>query len=463
MHANGGATNNLTESKTTRAIPFYNVLWATLEELDIVIHYAYQTSNKVVRVATIQYLVDKLDRPGVAAWIERLLSRAYGESRRNKRIKVLINPHSGKGSALKWYNRDIEPILAAARCSVSVERTQFKGHAVEIAEKLDTDEFDVIACCSGDGLPHEVFNGLGKKPDAQIALSKVAVVQLPCGSGNAMSWNLNGTDSNSIAALSVVKGIRTPLDLVSITQGTTRTLSFLSQSVGIIAESDLGTEHLRWLGDARFTYGFLIRLLRKTVYPCDLAVKTEIGSKAEIKEHFQVQSRARLSMEERRRNPEPALSPRLDDGPGLPELRYGFAADDLPADWNLEPYDNLGNFYCGNMTYMAAAMPFFAAALPHDGLADLVTIDGDISRSDAIKMLLSVENKKLFDMPRVAYRKISAYRIIPKGQKDGYISVDGERMPFAPFQAEVHHGLATVLSRNVHMYGAEEVVQTDLI
>lgn len=80
-----------------------------------------------------------------------------------------------------------------------------------------------------------------------------------------MSWNLNGTDSPSLAALAVVKGIRTPLDLCAVTQVVDgeeqRYVSFLSQSVGIVAESDLGTDHLRWMGDARFTWGFLSRLL----------------------------------------------------------------------------------------------------------------------------------------------------------------------------------------------------------
>ena len=449
------------EGKTTRAISFFNVLWAELQDLDIVIHYAHPTSKNTVRVAIVQYLVDKLDKPRISAWIARLLDRAYGESQRNKRIKVLINPFGGKGSAQKWYGRDIEPIFTAARCIIDVERTQFKGHAIEIAEKIDTAAYDVIAACSGDGLPHEVFNGLAKKADARRALSKVAVVQLPCGSGNAMSWNLNGTDSTSLAALCVVKGIRTPMDLVSITQGDTRTLSFLSQAVGIVAESDLATEHLRWLGDARFTYGFLIRLLRKTIYPCDIAVKLEIGTKAEIREHYRLQSRARVSMEERRRLPEPLLSPRLGAGPGLPELRYGSVNDDLPSDWTLVSYEKLGNFYCGNMAYMAASSPFFSATLPHDGFVDLVTIDGDISRSAAIKMLLAVEKNRFFDMPLVTYRKISGYRIIPRGQKDGYISIDGERVPFASFQAEVHHGLGTVLSRSGHLYEAEGVGQPD--
>lgn len=403
-------------------------------------------------MACIDYLIDKSERRQATLWVARLLDRAYGQSQRNKRIKVLINPFGGQGSAQKWYTRDIEPIFAAARCRTDVERTQFRAHAVEIAQKLDTDAYDVIATCSGDGLPHEVFNGLGKKDDARRALSQIAVVQLPCGSGNAMSCNLNGTNSNSIAALCTVKGLRTPLDLVSITQGSTRTLSFLSQSVGIVAESDLGTEHLRWLGSARFTYGFLVRLLRKTIYPCDLAVKVEVETKSQIRDHYRAQTSSRTSTGERRDTPITANSGQTSENDRLPELRFGSIGDDLPADWNLVPYDKMGNFFAGNMAFMTPDANFFPAALPNDGCLDLFTIDGDISRTAAIQSLLAIEKGTFFDMPHVNYRKISGYRIIPKGQKDGYISIDGERMPFAPFQAEVHRGLGTVLSRSGHVY-----------
>jgi len=361
---------------------------------------------------------------------------------------VLVNPFGGKGSAHKWYVRDIEPIFAAARCEIDVERTQFRGHAVEIAEKINTDMYDVIASCSGDGLPHEVFNGLGRKHDALKALSKLAVVQLPCGTGNAMSWNLNGTDSTSMAALCVVKGLSTPLDLVSITQGDRRTLSFLSQSVGLVAESDLGTENLRWMGSARFTYGILVRLLRKTVYPCDLAIKVEVGEKAAIRERYHAELSNKAPASARRENVPSPSNHEL----GLPHLRYGNVNDTLPDGWQTVPYNRLGNFYAGNMAYMAPDTEFFPAALPNDGHLDLVTIDGDIKRSTAIQSLLAVEKGTFFDMAHVNYRKISGYRIIPKGQKNGYISIDGERVPFEPFQAEVHRGLGTVLSRSGHLY-----------
>jgi sphingosine kinase len=396
--------------------------------------------------------MDKVNRTYVEGWIVKLLDRAYGHAQRQKRIKILINPFGGQGKAQKWYGRDIEPILAAAKCTMDVERTQFKGHAIEIAEKLDLDAFDVVASCSGDGLPHEVFNGLGKRPDARVALSKLAVVQLPCGSGNAMSHSLNGTGSNSMAALCLVKGVRTPMDLTSITQGDTRTLSFLSQSVGIIAETDLGTENLRWLGDARFTIGLIVRLFGKTIYPADLAVDTQLDTKDAIREHYQQEVDSRKSMEDRRREFEPvrALDPNEDQG--LPQLRFGTVQDPLPEGWEMKPYDKLGNFFCGNMPMVAAKSRMFPAALPHDGCADLVTIDGDIARMDSFKLLMAVEHGTILRFPFVKYRKIRGYRIAPKNQQTGYIDIDGESMPFAPYQAEVHHGLGTVLTRDGHLY-----------
>src|SRR6185437_13569884 len=139
-----------------------------------------------ISVASLNYT---LDSPSSSlsfakSWISRLLDRAYGPSQRQKRIKILVNPFGGAGKAAKLFAREIEPIFAAARCELDVERTAYKGHAVEIAEKLDIDKYDVIASCSGDGLPHEVFNGLARKENAAEALRKVAVVQLPCGTGN---------------------------------------------------------------------------------------------------------------------------------------------------------------------------------------------------------------------------------------------------------------------------------------
>lgn len=62
-----------------------------------------------------------------------------------------------------------------------------------------------------------------------------------------------------LAALNAIKGQPTTVDLCSILllpEGKRR-LSFLSQATGLMVDADIGTENLRWMGDARFMYGFL--------------------------------------------------------------------------------------------------------------------------------------------------------------------------------------------------------------
>lgn len=478
-------------------IPYYYVLNAEFARNTLKIKYVRPKSAKKNAPLRLRSLIYNITTSIVASeavrrWTERLMENAYGLATRQKRIKVLVNPFGGAGRAQTIYNNQIGPLFEAAGCVIDVQQTTHRGHAVSIAEELDIEAYDVLACASGDGLPMECFNGFGLKKNAREALRKIAVVQLPCGTGNAMSWNLNGTGEPSQAALAIVKGVPSPLDLASITQGDKRTLSFLSQSLGIVAESDLGTENIRWMGDFRFTFGFLVRVFGKTLYPIDYAVKTEIDSKDEIKRHYAREVAAQKD-----------AATGIIDVPkdlkaqgGLPTLKYGTINDPLPKDsdsgWTkLESYPNLGNFYCGNMCWMAADAPFFPASLPNDGLLDLVNIDGDISRMKALKLLLAVGNGTFFDEEIVRVRKISAVRVIPRfgrpmteateqdqtsgglstthskkqslmqrilgklsgsAGKYGYFAVDGEQLPWEPFQIEIHRGLGTALSRTPGVY-----------
>lgn len=302
-----------------------------------------------------QYELGEQPAHAIESWIETLLARAYKTSQRRKRAKVLVNPHAGPGGAVKVWEHEVKPLFEAARMPLDIVRTTHSGEAIDICEELDIDAYDIVIPCSGDGLPYEVFNGLGKRPDARRALHQLAVAHIPCGSGNAMSCNLNGTHRPSLAALAIIKGVRTPMDLMSVTQGSTRTLSFLSQSVGIIAECDLGTENLRWLGPARFNVGIVERIFSKKVYPCDISVKVEIQDKAEVKAHYR-RDRAADDFHERKEGGAGSLAGEsasngsdAASGEGLPPLRFGTVNDKVPEDWETGSFDKLGNFYCGNV------------------------------------------------------------------------------------------------------------------
>lgn len=291
-------------------------------------------------------LVEGVEGPSPETFISALLARAYGTSQLRKRAYILINPKAGTGSAVCRWNNEVKPIFEAARMELDVVILNRGGEAAELAEMVDISKYDTIVACSGDGTPHEIFNGLAKRKDASDALSKIAVSHIPCGSGNAMSLNLYGSSRASPSALAIIKGIVTPLDLVSITQSDRRIVSFLSQALGIVAESDLGTEHLRWMGSARFDVGVLMRIFSQTCYPCDVAVKVEVD-KDGVKEHYKGYVN---NMSPRHATTKEGNQP--DYGSGLPPLRYGTIQDNLPSGWELVSYDKMGNFYCGNVRFL---------------------------------------------------------------------------------------------------------------
>lgn len=119
----------------------------------------------------------------------------------------------------------------------------------------------MIATASGDGIIYEVLNGFGQRPDAKRAL-RTPIAPLPTGSGCAACVNLFGIKDSfnmPLAVLNAIKGQPMAIDLCSILVQPSgeRKLSFLSAALGLMVELDIGTENLRWMGDTRFTYGFL--------------------------------------------------------------------------------------------------------------------------------------------------------------------------------------------------------------
>lgn len=329
----------------TRSIPLHNILWAesSLGSLEIDYVRVTKSSVKLEKISLpLSKAAENPNEPDPATFIANILAKAYGKSKPRKRVYVLVNPNSGPGGAVKKWTQEVKPLFEAARMEMDVVHLKRGGEATELMERLDLDKYDVIVPCSGDGTPHEVFNGLGKRKDARLALQKVPVGHIPCGSGNALSWNLYGSNKADVAALGIIKGVVLPIDLVSVTQGSQRLLSFLSQSLGIVAESDLGTENLRWMGSTRFEVGLVMRVFQRKCYPCDLAVKVEVADKAVIKSHYK-RHIENDPLAEQNGHEEDATE-------GLPALKYGTIQDALPEGWELVPHDKIGNFYCGNVS-----------------------------------------------------------------------------------------------------------------
>ncbi|CAI4999954.1 ANM_HP_G0183120.mRNA.1.CDS.1 [Saccharomyces cerevisiae] len=402
--------------------------------------------------------------------VEEILEKSYENSKRNRSILVIINPHGGKGTAKNLFLTKARPILVESGCKIEIAYTKYARHAIDIAKDLDISKYDTIACASGDGIPYEVINGLYRRPDRVDAFNKLAVTQLPCGSGNAMSISCHWTNSPSYAALCLVKSIETRIDLMCCSQPSYMNewprLSFLSQTYGVIAESDINTEFIRWMGPVRFNLGVAFNIIQGKKYPCEVFVKYAAKSKKELKVHFlenKDKNKGYLTFEP---NPSPNSSPDLLSKNNInnstkDELSPNFLNEDnfklkypmtepVPRDWekmDSELTDNLTIFYTGKMPYIAKDTKFFPAALPADGTIDLVITDARIPVTRMTPILLSLDKGSHVLEPEVIHSKILAYKIIPKVES-GLFSVDGEKFPLEPLQVEIMPMLCKTLLRN---------------
>lgn len=76
--------------------------------------------------------------------------------------------------------------------------------------QIGTGEFDIIATVSGDGLLHEIVNGIMQRGDADLFFKHTALASIPSGTSNGLHKNVTyfsdeayGVES---AAYLIIKG-----------------------------------------------------------------------------------------------------------------------------------------------------------------------------------------------------------------------------------------------------------------
>ena len=181
------------------------------------------------------------------------------------KVMAIINPVSGQGQARKKFESVLEPILLSAGMNVEFFVTKHQGHATELVLNSMPGEFDMIITLGGDGTTNEVLQGIFRRDDWE-KMSQIPLLQVPCGSGNALAASVGMWDVLT-AAYTAVKGITEQMDIISIIQsGCPRKFSFLSLTYGLISNLDVGTETIRWMGDLRFTLGAIYQILKQKTF-----------------------------------------------------------------------------------------------------------------------------------------------------------------------------------------------------
>lgn len=373
---------------------------------------------------------------------ERVMAQAYSGCHSPKTrlpLMVIVNPNSGTGNALEKYHACAAPVFAAAGIQTKVVITEYPGHATDISRRLSKESYDTIICVSGDGLPHEVLNGLAtREDDAMEALQHFGLAQLPGGSGNAMCLSLNdGTNDWTAVALGIVKGVAEPADLMSISQGNERFVSFLSQSYGIVADCDLGTEDMRWMGGARFTVGIIQKCLARKRYPCEIAY---CQASSNTPSSSSASTSAQTESGQNRVQAGSLVGPQ----DLLPEMTSVHVSDPVPPHWVKERHTDLSMFYVGKMPWMSRDALVFPRCEMLDGAMDMIYWDNSFGSVKALSALARFgKGTHVASVP--VYRKVRAYRLTPL-IVDQFLSIDGESYPCAPLQVDMLPGAARFIT-----------------
>ena len=142
-------------------------------------------------------------------------------------------------------------------CLKNLKETTHSKHAIEIGESIELNSYSTIVCVGGDGIPHEIINGIMKQPKGKEIFNSTSLAVIPAGTGNGITTSL-GIHSPQDSLLRIIRGTTKPLDIFSITQENNPDLgtvyALLQASYGMMADVDFESEPFRYLGDFRFIF-----------------------------------------------------------------------------------------------------------------------------------------------------------------------------------------------------------------
>jgi len=337
----------------------------------------------------------------------------------------------------------ILPLLQLAGVSVALTLTQHRGHATEVAARLDLSGLDAILVVSGDGLMSEVYNGVMQHAQRDAAAT-LPIGIIPAGSGNAMAKSLAARAGEACSVVNATLAALcctqpTLLDAALVRQADSRPVhALLSLSWALVADIDIESESIRVLGSARFTVQALLRCAMLRHYA---------GSVMFVPPAHDAKSLA-------------AGRPATDEEAARARRLGGGGDDD--AQWRVLD-GPLESMWALNVAYGGEDAHAAPSAEPDDGCFDVVVISGGNALTVA-SSLIAMEEGTHVEHACVTVVKATTFVLEPgepHSGDGGLLVLDGELaarrksktaeealpLQYAPLHVAVRRGAARVLAR----------------
>jgi sphingosine kinase len=341
-----------------------------------------------------------------------------------KKYLIVVNPRSGpKRNAAVLCEEKVQPMLEQAGIQCDVCVTKHAHHAEErmlavtatatsTAGPLETDvsEYDGLILMGGDGVIHEALNGIMARPDSAAVLQKLKVGVVGCGTSNGFATSLMLESKERYGVTNetflICKGKSAWTDLSRYTLTDDKSyISFLTYSWAMIANIDIESEVIHFMGESRFDIWAVWRCI------------------------FLRRYRARFSYLPASKVPDKTKA--IDHMPALAEA--------VPADW-VTVEDNFLLFWASHVSHASMHAHHSPRSHWQDHILQILTVRGDfISRYRMVRILLGLETGSHVDMPGVEFVECVAYRL-EHFTAGSFNDIDGEKVEDGPIQAHVLPG-----------------------
>lgn len=127
-----------------------------------------------------------------------------------ERVKIILNPYSGRGEGARAKARLCQA-LTEAKLNFDLAETNGVGHGIELAREASLAGFTTVVAVGGDGTVSEVMNGLAQAAPPGKTAGKLAVI--PLGSGNDFAAMVGCKPEIAQAVQGIIAGKTRRIDL----------------------------------------------------------------------------------------------------------------------------------------------------------------------------------------------------------------------------------------------------------